>query len=47
MYEEPELFEVGEVDELTLGRRLGDFPDGVPNRFAFAPVMDEDQGETE
>jgi len=36
-YEAPEVFELGEADELTHGRIIGDWPDGLNNRFTFAP----------
>lgn len=29
IYEAPELFELGEIVDLTLGHRWGDWPDGV------------------
>ena len=36
-YEAPEVFELGQADELTHGKIPGDWPDGLPNRFTFAP----------
>lgn len=36
-YEAPEVFELGQADELTHGKPIGDWPDGLPNRFTFAP----------
>jgi len=36
-YEAPEVFELGQAEELTHGRVLGDWPDGLDNRFTFAP----------
>jgi len=36
-YEAPEVFELCQAEELTDGKMLGDWPDGLPNRFTFAP----------
>jgi hypothetical protein len=36
-YEAPEVFELGQAGELTQGRIFGDWPDGLDNRFTFAP----------
>jgi hypothetical protein len=36
-YETPEVFELGQADELTHGRWDGDWPDALPNRWMFAP----------
>jgi len=36
-YEAPEVFELGQAEELTHGRVLGDWPDGLDNRFTWAP----------
>ena len=36
-YEAPEVFELGEAEDLTHGRLIGDWPDGLTNRFTFAP----------
>jgi hypothetical protein len=34
-YEAPEVFELGQADELTQGRPLGTWPDGLDNLFTF------------
>lgn len=37
-YEAPEVFELGQAEELTDGRPLGDWPEGPPgNKWTFAP----------
>jgi len=36
-YEAPEVFELGQADELTHGRPIGDWPDGLMDRWTFAP----------
>jgi hypothetical protein len=41
-YETPELFEIGDVETLTLGRRIGTWPDGLPDGCTFEFVTDED-----
>ncbi len=45
MYETPELFEIGDVETLTLGRRRGDWPDGLPDGFTFSYGTVEDDEE--
>lgn len=47
MYEAPDFFELGDACELTLGRRLGNWPDGIPDRLIFATVTDEVEAEEE
>jgi hypothetical protein len=46
MYEPPELVDLGEVTEVTLGKRIGDHADGAGG-FTFAPVTPEDLPEDE
>lgn len=41
-YETPELFEIGDVQTLTLGRRLGLWSDGVPGYFTFVAITDDE-----
>ena len=37
-YEAPEVFELGQAEELTDGRPLGDWPEGPPlYKWTFAP----------
>jgi len=36
-YEAPEVFELGQAEELTHGNLRGDWPDGLDNRWIFAP----------
>lgn len=36
-YEAPEVFELGQAEELTHGKRFGDWPDGLMDRWTFAP----------
>jgi hypothetical protein len=36
-YETPEVFELGQAEELTHGKPMGDWPDGLNNRWTFAP----------
>jgi len=35
-YEAPEVFELGQAEELTHGRG-GDWPDGLPDRWIWVP----------
>ena len=35
-YEAPEVFELGQAEDLTHGKIMGDWPDGMQNRFTFA-----------
>jgi hypothetical protein len=35
-YEAPEVFELGQAEELTHGRNFGDWPDGL-DKWIFAP----------
>lgn len=46
-YEAPDLFELGDVSELTLGRRFGDVNDGgtAPRDLMFIPMLDDSLGE--
>jgi hypothetical protein len=46
MYEAPELYELGDAAEVTLGRKLGDASDGA-HGFTFAPVTPEELPEEE
>ena len=41
MYETPELIELGEIVDLTLGRRHGNWSDGLQDRFTLAKASDE------
>ena len=34
-YQTPEVFELGEATDLTLGRILGDWPDGLESLLIF------------
>jgi len=36
-YEAPEVFQLGQAEELTDGHLPGDWPDGMVNRWVFAP----------
>jgi len=42
MYESPELFEIGDVETLTLGKFHGDWPDGLPLLWTWVRVTIED-----
>jgi hypothetical protein len=46
MYEVPEVHVLGNVSEMTLGRRIGYWEDGLPERYTIIPAH-EDQLETE
>lgn len=41
MYEAPEILELGTVSENTLGKRWGNWDDGLPGRLTWIPVTDE------
>lgn len=41
-YEAPELFDLGEIADLTLGKLFADVPDGLPNRLKLIAVDLED-----
>ena len=35
LYEAPELFELGEIADLTLANKIGTWPDGDFNRWTY------------
>ena len=37
MYETPDMLELGDISETTLGRPWGDWDDGLPHRYIFIP----------